>query len=78
LFQSLAGARKRITLSVDQPFDFQGKFYVAFAIKPLSRAALVGLELRKLRLPEAQYIGFYFADARNIADFEIETVRDRR
>jgi hypothetical protein len=62
---------------VDQPLDFQGQFHIAAAVKPLAGSALVGFELGKLRLPEAQDIGFDAADARHIANLEVEAVGDR-
>ena len=77
LFQNLAGARKRIALSVDQLLDIQGQLNVAAAVEPLARAAFVGLELGKLRLPETQNIGFDATDASHVPNLEVEAVGDR-
>ena len=77
LFQNLFGAGEGVALGVDQPLDIQGQFHIAAAIKPLASTALVGLELRKLRFPESQDVGFDFADARHVPNFEIEAVGDR-
>ena len=76
LFQSLARAGKRISLGMNEPLYLQGHFNIAAAIEPLTSAALVGLELRELRLPESQHVGLNLADARNVANLEIKTVRD--
>jgi len=77
LFESLTGAGERIALSVDQVLNFQSQLYVAAAIKPLAGSALIGFELRKLRLPKAQDISFDAADASDIANLEVEAVGDR-
>jgi hypothetical protein len=61
---------------MNKPLDIEGKFHVAAAVKPLSGAALVGLQLRKLGFPETQNVGFHPANARDIANLEIETVWD--
>lgn len=75
LLKGLARARERIALEVDQVLNFQRQFDIVTAIKPLTSSALVGFELRKLRFPKTQHIGFDFADASDIANFEVETVR---
>jgi len=77
LLKSLARAGKRISLGMNQPFDLQGQLHIAFAVESLPGTTLVGLELRKLRFPEPQNVGLNFANARDIADLEIKTVRDR-
>jgi hypothetical protein len=61
---------------VDQVLDLQHKLNIFAAVEALAGAAFVGLELGKLRLPKAQDIGFNAADARDIANLEVETVRD--
>ena len=76
LLKHLACAGERVSLGVDQALDLQNQLDIAAAIKPLAGSALVGLELRKLRLPEAQDVGFELADAGHIANFEVETVGD--
>jgi hypothetical protein len=77
LVQGLAGAGKRVSLSVDQAFDLQGQLNVATAVKALAGSAFVGLELGKLRLPKAQDVGLELADAGHISNLEVETVGDR-
>jgi len=62
LLQGLACASERIALGVDQVLDLQGQLDVVTPIKPLAGSAFVGFQLRKLRLPKAQDIGFDFAD----------------
>jgi hypothetical protein len=78
VLQRLARAVQRISLGVDEPLDLQRQLHVTPAVKPLAGSALVGLELRKLRLPETQNVSFYLANPSNISDLEVETVRDRR
>lgn len=57
LLQCLTCAGKRIALAVNQALDIESQLDIATAIEPVSCSALVRLELRKLRLPKAQYIG---------------------
>src|SRR6516162_759050 len=76
LAESLARAGQRVSLAIYQPLDLDSNLHVALAVKALSGAAFVRLQLWELRLPEAQHVGFDFEDARDIANFEIETVRD--
>lgn len=76
--KGLAGSGQRVSLGVDQAFDFKGQLDFAAAVKPLAGAAFVGFELRKLRLPKAQNISFKLAKARHISNFEVEAVGDRR
>ncbi len=78
LLQSLARARDGVPLAVNQPLDLKHKFHIPTPVKALARAALVGLQLRKLRLPETQNIRLNLADLRYVADLEVETVWDRR
>jgi hypothetical protein len=61
---------------VDETFDLKRHLDIAPAIEALAGAAFAWLELRKLRLPEPQDVGFDFADASYVANFEIETVWD--
>jgi len=76
LLQGLARARERIALGVDQVLDLQSQLDIMTAVEPLAGAALVGFELRKLRLPKAQDIGLYFADTGHITNLEVEAVGD--
>ena len=77
LFESLAGAGECVSLGMNQSLDLEGEFHIAAAVEPLAGAAFVGLELGELRLPESQDLGLDLADARDVANLEIETVRDR-
>ena len=77
MLQREAGTGQRIALDVDQMLDPQSKFHVAAAVKTLARAALVGFELGKLRLPKAQDIGLDSAKFRHVANLEVEAVGDR-
>lgn len=74
--KGLTRAGERESLVVDELLDGQRDFHVTAAIQPLARTALVGFELGEPGLPEAQNVGLYLADARNIANLEIETVGD--
>jgi len=76
LLKGLARAGKSVSLGMNQALDIQSQFHITTAVKPLSGATFVGLKLRKLRLPEAQYIGLNPADPSDIANLEIETVGD--
>ena len=77
LLQSLSCAGERVPLLVNQVFDSESDLNVPPPVKPLPRSALVGLQLRKLRLPESQHIRLHAADSGHIANLEIETVRNR-
>src|SRR2546423_11721544 len=59
---------------VKQPFDAKDALYVELAVHPLPGAALGGLQLRELSLPEAQYIAGQPAQAADLADAEIEFI----
>jgi hypothetical protein len=74
LLESLARARERIAFRVDQVLNLQRHLNIMTPIKPLAGSALVGFELRKLRLPKTQDIRFDFADAGDIANLEVEAV----
>ena len=78
LLKCLAGAGERVSLGVDQLLDLQKQFDVAPAVKPLAGSALVGFELRELRLPKTQNVGLDLADTRNVSNLEVETVGDQR
>ena len=77
LFQRLPCAHQRVSFLVNQALDLQRHLHIAPPVKPLSGSALVGLELRKLRLPEPKNIGFHFANAGHVSNLEVETVRNR-
>ena len=62
---------------MNQALDLQRQLDIAAAVKALASAALVGLELRKLRLPESQHIGLHVTDLGHIPNLEIKTVGDR-
>ena len=69
-------ARQGVAFAMDEALDLESHLDVASAIEALAGATLAGLELRELRLPEPQDIGFDFADASYVPNFEIETVRN--
>ena len=75
--ESLAGTGESVAFAVDEALDLEGHFDIAAAVEALAGAALAGLELGELRLPEAKDVGFDLADASDVANFEIETVWDR-
>jgi len=76
LLEGLARAGERIAFGVDEVLDLQRQFNFTTPIKPLTGSALAWFELRKLRFPKAQHIGFYIADAGHITNFEVEAVGD--
>jgi hypothetical protein len=75
-FERLAGARERISLSVNKAFDFERKLDLAAPIEALAGSALVGLETGKLSLPETKDVRFDSADTGYIPDLEIKAIRD--
>jgi hypothetical protein len=62
---------------MDQALDLKRKFHVAAAVEALAGSTLVWLELRELRFPEPQHVGFNLADAGHVANLEVEAVGDR-
>ena len=72
----LTRARDRVALVVEKRLDVEDGFDIAAAVEALAGAALVGLELGELALPEAQDVGGDVAEARDFADAEVELVRD--
>ncbi len=76
--ESMARARQRVALAMNEALDFERQFHVAPAVEALAGATFVWLELRKLRLPEPQHVGFNFADTGYVANLEVEAVGDRR
>jgi hypothetical protein len=75
-FEGLAGARERVSLSVNKAFDFERKLYLATPIEALAGSALVGLELGKLGFPETKDVWFDSADTGDIPDLEVQAIRD--
>ena len=75
-FEDLPGAGDGVALVVEEGLDAQGHFDVAAAIEALACAAFVGLKLREFALPEAQDVGWNFAEPGDFADAEVELVRD--
>lgn len=75
--EGVARAGEGVAFAVNEALDLESHLDIALAIETLTGAALAGLELRKLRFPESQDVGFDLADAGYVADFEIETVRNR-
>ena len=74
--QGLTCAGERVTLAVHKALDLESHLDIAPAIEALTGSTFAGLELRKLRFPEPKDVGFNFADACYVANFEIETVGD--
>ncbi len=74
--EDLPRAGNGIALVIEEAFDAQSHFNIAAAIETLAGAALVGLELRKLALPEAQDIGWNVAELGDFTDTEVKLVRD--
>jgi hypothetical protein len=58
--------------------DAQGGLDVLAAVEALAGAALVGLELGELGLPEAQHVGGQGEQPSHVADAEVELVGDLR
>ena len=77
-FEYLSCAGNGVSLAVEQAFDAQCHFNIAPAIEALAGASLVGLELRKLALPETQDVGRNVAESGDFTDTEVELVRDVR
>ena len=78
LCELLAGAGDSVAFAVDELLDAEGEFDIAAAIEALARATLVGFKLGKLALPEAQDIGRDIAQACDLANAEVQLVRDVR
>ena len=74
--ESLTRAGERVAGGVDKAFDLKRNFDVALAIESLPGSTFIGFELGKLGFPKAEDVGFDFANAGYIANFEIETVGD--
>jgi hypothetical protein len=73
-FDELASAADGIALFIKQLFHPNDVLDVLTAIDALAGVALVGLELRKLSLPEAQDVSWKRAEFGNFADPEEELV----
>ena len=76
--ESLAGASECVALGVDEALDLENQLNFAAAIEALAGSALVGFELGKLRLPEAEDVGFELANPGDIANLEVEAIGDGR
>src|ERR1700759_1014541 len=76
--EHLPRAGNGVAFAVEKTLDAQRHFDVASAIETLAGAPLVGLELRKLALPETQDVGRNVAEPGNLTDAEVEFVRDIR
>src|SRR6266403_2189443 len=61
---------------IKQFLDLYYRLHVALPIHALPSAAFYGLELRKFGFPEAKHIGRQATQAGNLADAEIELVRN--
>lgn len=76
--QCLLGAGQRVSLGMDQAFDFQRQLNLAATVKPLAGTAFVRFQLGKLRFPEPQDISFKLAEAGHIPYFEVQAIRNLR
>jgi hypothetical protein len=61
---------------MNEALDLQRHLDFAPAIQSLASSAFVRLELGKLRLPESEDVRFDSADAGDVADLEVEAIRD--
>ena len=77
LTERMTGSGERIAFTVHEAFDLESHLDIATTIESLAGATLARFELRELRLPEPQDVGFDFANAGYVANFEIETVWNR-
>jgi len=75
-FDDLACAGDGVALVVEERFDVECSLYVAAPVEALAGAALIGPELGKLALPEAEDVGGDVAEFGDFADAEVELVRD--
>jgi hypothetical protein len=75
-FEYLAGSGDGVALIVEEAFDAEGHLDISAAVEALTGAAFVRLELGELALPEAEDVGWDFAQSGNLADAEVELVRD--
>jgi hypothetical protein len=76
--EDLASAGDRVALVIEKALDAEGHLDVATTIEALACAAFVRLELRELALPETEDVGGDFAELGDIADAEVELVRNVR
>jgi hypothetical protein len=72
--QLLAGAGNRKALIIKQLFYPQHILHVNFAVHALACAALGGLELGKLSLPEAEDVAGQAAQPADLADAEVKLI----
>ena len=75
-FEDLASAGDGVALVVEEALDAQGHFDVAAAVETLAGAAFVRLELWEFALPETEDVGRDVAEFGDLADAEVELVRD--
>ena len=68
----------RVALLVQELLDLQDHGHIPFSVEPLSTPALAGLQGGKLALPVPQDVGWNPRDGRDLADAEVEAVRDLR
>jgi hypothetical protein len=75
-FEDLPGAGDGVSLVVEKALDAEGHFDVAATVEALAGAAFVWLELRELALPETEDVSGDVAELGDLADAEVELVRD--
>src|SRR5207248_151361 len=73
-FQGMASAGDGVTLTVHEALDLKSHFHFAAAVETLAGTTLIGLQLRELRLPETKNVGLDAAQARNIANLEVQAI----
>jgi hypothetical protein len=74
--ENLAGSGDGVSLVVEEALDAQSHFDVAAAVETLAGATFVRFELRELTLPETENVGGDVAEFSDLADAEVELVRD--
>ena len=72
----LASARNGVSLFIEQLLDAHDVLDIPAPVHALARAALHRLQLREFRFPETQDIGGKTAESGNLADSEIELLRN--
>jgi hypothetical protein len=75
-FERLAGSGNGVALSVHQPLDLQGQFHLSSAVKTLTGSTFIRLELGKLRFPKTKDVRLDAAQARYVANLEVQPIGD--
>ena len=75
--EHLPGAGNGVALIVQQALNAERHLHISPAIESLPGTTFIGLQLWELGLPEAQHVGLDAAQVSDLADAEVELVRDR-